>query len=101
MILAVMSAGLVASAAAGPATVRVQDFAFKPATTRITRGRSVTWRFLDGQYVAHNVRSYGTKRFKSSADRTAGTYTVRFRKSGTYRYRCTLHANMNGKIVVS
>lgn len=101
MIMAVMSAGPVASMAAGPATVRVKDIAFKPATTRITRGHRVTWRFLDGQYVPHNVRSVGAKRFKSSSDRTDGTYTVRFRKAGTYRYRCTLHAGMTGKIIVS
>ncbi len=89
------------ASAAGSATVRAQDISFKPGTARIAKGGRVTWRFLDGQYVLHNVHSVGAKRFKSSRDRRDGTYKVTFRKRGTYRYVCTIHANMKGKVVVS
>ena len=102
MIAAVQhQAGPVASVAAGPAAVRVQDIKFKPGTARIVKGGRVTWRFLDGQYVSHNVHSVGHKRFKSSRNKSSGTYSVTFAKPGTYRYVCTLHANMKGKVVVS
>jgi plastocyanin len=29
-----------------------------------------------------------------------GTYTVRFRRPGTYRYVCTIHPNMRGRVIV-
>jgi plastocyanin len=100
MIAAVQHLEPVASAA-GSAAVRAQDFDFKPGTARIAKGGRVTWRFLDGQYVPHNVHSAGRRRFKPSDDLTSGTYSVSFRRRGTYRYVCTLHANMKGKVVVS
>lgn len=100
MIAAVHHAEPVATAA-GSATVRVQDIAFRPGTVRVGKGNRVTWRFLDGKYVPHNVHSVGRKRFRSSRDKNAGTYAVTFRKRGTYRYVCTLHASMKGKVVVS
>lgn len=100
LVAAVASIGL-AAAAAGPATVRVKDIDFRPHVTRIAKGDRVTWRFLDGQYVRHNVHSTGRRRFQSSHDQTEGTYTVRFRKAGKYRYICTRHPGMKGRVVVS
>lgn len=85
--------------AASGATVRIQDIDFHPAAVVIHRGRSVTWRFLDPE-VVHNVTSRGVLRFRSSPTKRSGTYTVRFTKPGTYRYRCTIHPNMRGRVVV-
>jgi plastocyanin len=65
----------------------------------IRRGGRVTWRFVDDE-VSHNVTSVGTPRFRSSATKLTGTYTVRFRRAGIYRYVCTIHANMRGKVIV-
>lgn len=81
-------------------TVRIKDIDFSPATTRVHKGDAVTWRFLDGT-TPHNVTSRGALRFRSSATKQKGAYTVRFARAGTYRYVCTLHFNMKAKVVVS
>jgi len=65
----------------------------------VRRGGTVTWTWNDGR-VSHNVTSSGTKRFKSSTTKATGTYRVRFTKAGTYRYICTIHPGMLGKVVV-
>ena len=77
----------------------MQDFEIKPSTVRIARGDTVRWRFLD-DVAPHNVTSRGSTRFRSSPTKQSGTYSVRFRKAGTYRYVCTIHSNMRGKVVV-
>jgi plastocyanin len=41
-------------------------------------------------------------RFRSSPTKTTGTYSVRFTRTGTYRYECTIHpASMRGTIIVN
>jgi plastocyanin len=87
---------------AGASTTKrvvLKDIAITPATVRITHGSRITWLWRDDT-VAHNVTSRGTKRFRSSISKNDGTYTVRFTRTGTYRYLCTIHPSMRGKIVV-
>ena len=74
-------------------TVRVDDFEFRAKTVRITRGATVTWRWVGDH--RHNVVARG---FRSTTKRS-GTYRHRFAQRGTVRYRCTLHAWMTGKVV--
>jgi plastocyanin len=88
----------VAHAAAGGA-VTLKDISFKPSTVTIRKGQTVTWTWRDGT-TSHNVTSQGKMRFKSSSSRSTGTYRVHFTKGGTYRYACTIHFGMNGKVVV-
>jgi plastocyanin len=59
----------------------------------------VTWRWNDGR-TRHNVRSVGTRRFKSSTLKATGTHRVVFRRSGTYKYVCTVHPGMDGAVRV-
>jgi plastocyanin len=99
---AAVAVGAPASALGGDAhiaaghTVVLKNESFKPATLRIHRGDSVTWKWEDGG-TEHNVTS---SHFHSSSTRTKGTYTVRFSRAGTYNYHCTIHADMKGKIIV-
>ena len=44
--------------------------------------------------------STGTRRFKGSPTKATGTYRVRFTRAGTYRYECTIHLGMTGKVFV-
>lgn len=81
-------------------TVILKNISIHPATVRIHAGDSVRWEFKD-RPTPHNVTSSGKPRFHSSATRQTGTYIVRFAKAGTYRYHCTIHPNMQGRVVVS
>jgi plastocyanin len=85
--------------AAAAASVTLKDISFTPSTVTISTGQSVTWTWKDGT-TPHNVTSQGKHRFKSSTSKSKGTYTVRFTKAGTYKYVCTIHFGMNGKVVV-
>jgi plastocyanin len=80
-------------------TVQIKDIDFHPRTITVRRGDSVRWVWLDGS-TPHNVRSRGALRFRGSPTKTRGTYTVRFRHAGTYRYVCTIHFNMKGRVLV-
>jgi plastocyanin len=88
--------------AAGPAahaakatTVTLKDISFTKSTVRISRGASVKWVWKDGS-TPHNV----TFANKHSKTQQSGSYTLEFAKSGTYRYHCTIHPGMDGKIIV-
>ncbi len=85
--------------AAAVKVVKLQAFEVRPSTVRIAPGSTVEWRFRD-RPSPHNVTSRGAKRFRSSPSKQSGTYRVRFTRSGTYRYLCTIHPNMRGKVVV-
>ena len=87
------------ASAAAVRVVRLEGFKVRPDTIRVRRGATVEWRFLDDP-APHNVTSRGKQRFRSSPSQRSGTHRVRFRRSGTYRYVCTIHFNMRGRVVV-
>lgn len=77
----------------------MKDIAFKPSRLSVRKGTTVTFRWRDAS-VVHNVRSRGRSRFKGSPNKSKGTHRVTFRRAGTYRYICTLHTGMDGRISV-
>lgn len=100
-LIATLAAAGVAAAIATPAlgagaTVRVGDDFFRAKTVRITKGSTVTWRWVGSD--SHNVVFRG---FKSRLQ-NKGTYRHRFAKAGTYRYVCTIHedSGMKGTVIV-
>ena len=82
--------------AASTHTVSLRNFAFHPSTLNLNHGESVKWVWRDE--TDHNV----TFRGFHSRTQEHGSYTVRFSRRGTYKYRCTIHAEqgMRGKVVV-
>jgi plastocyanin len=80
--------------AASTHTVTLRNFAFHPATMNINHGESVKWVWRDE--AQHNV----TFRGFHSRTQLKGSYTVRFARRGTFKYRCTIHPEMRGKVVV-
>jgi plastocyanin len=102
--LTLASAALVPTAALGGAraaakhTVTLKNFRFHPGSLTINRGDTVTWAWHDGGENEHNVTFHGFH----SRTQTSGSYTVRFTRTGTFAYRCTIHASegMRGKITV-
>jgi plastocyanin len=80
----------------GVTTVDAKDLKFLPPAIEVKPGTEVTWRFVDGS-VPHNVKGDGF----ASETRSKGTFSHRFRQAGEYRYTCTLHAGMAGRVVVA
>ncbi|HEV7494249.1 cupredoxin domain-containing protein [Baekduia sp.] len=81
--------------AASTTTVTLKDISFKKATVKIAKGGSVRWVWKDGD-TPHNV-TFATKHSKTQK---SGSYTLRFARAGTFKYHCTIHPGMDGKIVV-
>jgi plastocyanin len=84
-------------AAASPATVQIDNFAFAPATLTVSAGTTVTWKNEDDS--PHRIGdNNGT--FKSAAFDTDDTFSHTFAAPGEYPYICTIHPYMVGKIIV-
>ena len=106
-LVAALSLALVPGVAAGGgggANVYIVDNAFvrvvQRPTVRIKPGDTVTWRWRSRQSHSVGVRS-GPERF-ATRTRNSGTFTHRFRRTGTYRFECSLHApGMKMMVVVS
>ena len=85
--------------AAVPAEVAIDKFKFAPLTLTVPAGTTVTWVNKDG--TAHSVISNdGPASFKSAGMDTGDKFDFTFTKPGTYHYRCSLHPQMTGTIVV-
>ena len=107
LVLSVVALGLLAGCAGGgiaeetPAVkgvteVVVKDMKFTPRVIEVPAGTTVTWRFQDGD-TPHDVKGDG---FESEVMRS-GTFTHTFTTPGTYDYRCTLHRQMTGRVIVT
>jgi len=97
VVAAVSTAGM--AQASGTKTVTLKNIAFSPKSLKIAKGTKVTFAFRDG-ITTHNVTSTPSKRFKTIGDRSSGSVSRTFHSAGTYRYECTLHPGMTGRIVV-
>jgi plastocyanin len=76
--------------------VSIVDFSYFPGILRIKTGQSVMWR-NDGT-EQHDVT--GSDWHSGPLDPTY-TYWLTFGFAGTYAYRCSIHLDMTGSIVVS
>jgi len=80
-----------------------QNHVFAPAVIQIPVGSTVTWSFDDrgrsgdGELVPHNVVGAGW----ASDILSDGTFAHTFDQPGSYPYRCTLHAYMDGRVEVA
>ena len=81
-------------AAAAAVTVRLEDDLFDPDEVEIAAGETVLWRW-EGKNP-HNVSGDG---FKSKIQ-TKGTFRETFDETGSFEYRCDVHPNMTGTVVV-
>jgi len=88
-----------ASASAKTVDVSIKNIDYSKRVVTIKRGDRVRWTWRDGS-TPHDVTSKGSPRFKTSATKESGTHVVTFRRAGTYRYVCSIHLNMRGRVVV-
>ena len=79
----------------GVTTVEAKDLKFLPPAIEVPAGTEVTWHFNDGS-VPHDVKGDGF----ASEIQSRGTFSHRFTKASEFRYKCTLHAGMEGRVVV-
>jgi hypothetical protein len=79
-----------------PNQVSVVDFSYMPGIVRIASGQSVTWR-NDGT-EQHDVT--GSDWHSGPMD-PGYTYRLTFGIPGTYPYRCSIHLDMTGSVIVT
>jgi plastocyanin len=99
LLVAVVAGPVGSTDASSGKTVVLKNVRFTPKKLTVSRGAKVTFLWHDG-ITRHNVTSVGARHFKSATSRSTGTYSVRLKKAGTYRYECTLHPGMTGRIRV-
>jgi plastocyanin len=79
------------SATAGP-KVDISNFSFNPATLTVRVGDTVTW--------TNNDSATHTVTFNIASLAPGASFSHTFSTAGTYPYRCTIHPNMTGTIIV-
>lgn len=75
--------------------VLIESSDFSPPVIQVEPGTEVRWVFADTQ--AHNIAGDGFR----SEDLVSGSFEHTFETAGSYRYTCTLHAFMAGRIIVA
>ena len=78
------------------ATVTLVDMSFSPPATAVAVGEIVSWVWKDRRTEHDVVFDDGP----SSPRLRTGTWQRAFDAPGTYKYLCTLHPNMTGRVVV-
>jgi plastocyanin len=77
--------------------VVVDNFSFAPEAAAVPVGTTVRWTNRDD--VPHNIVS-ADRQFKSPVLDTDEQFSYRFDRPGAYRYFCSLHPKMTGRVVV-
>ena len=88
----------------GTANVSIYDSYFNPSSVTVSRGSTVRW--ANGGSLSHTVtannNAFNSGSLAAASDGYAGgTFSFTFTQSGTFGYRCTLHAGMTGTVTVT
>jgi plastocyanin len=75
----------------------IQSYSFLPASARIPVGTTVTWGNDDP--LAHTVTALA-RSFDSGRMGPGATFSQTFSQPGMFDYRCTLHQNMQARLIV-
>jgi plastocyanin len=82
-------------------TVVIREFKFEPATVTVHIGDTVEWKNDD--IVPHSATAERAEKkpaFDSCIIRKGAAWRYIAREKGTYKYTCTFHPNMKGKLIV-
>ena len=97
-LCAALSLALGAAPAKGAgAQIEIRNFQFAPATLEVRSGATITW-VNEDEEIHSIVSSQGL--FTSPGLDAEQHFSYRFEKPGTYEYRCALHPQMKGMVVV-
>ena len=81
------------------ASVKIENFTFRPKQLEIAAGTTVTW--LNADDVPHTVTSKDDPQaFASGALDTDVKFCFTFKKPGKYAYYCKVHPHMTGIVIV-
>jgi len=80
-------------------TVSVKNNAFSPGTVSVHKGDKVTFKWTEGG-VPHNVTPASGGAGSKTSSKKGFTYSKVFSKAGTFKYVCTIHANMKVTVKV-
>jgi 3',5'-cyclic-AMP phosphodiesterase len=83
--------------AAPSATVRIDNFTFGPALLTVAPGSTVTW--VNEDDIPHSVVAEDGA-FKSKVLDSQERFSFTFTAAGEFRYFCSLHPHMTGKVIV-
>lgn len=103
LLVAVLGVSLVAARAAVPSAgprrheVRMRSVSFSPAELRVAPGDTVVWRNTD--IVRHDAVRPGL--FDTGELQSGDSARWVAADTGTFTYRCTIHARMRGRLVVA
>jgi plastocyanin len=95
-----------APAQAAKKTIRIGDNYFAPASVKVKRGTTVTWKWpsFDMAGVVHDVKlksgPKGVKRFHSEPASSDYSFKRKLKVVGKYKIICTLHEDMRMTIRV-
>jgi plastocyanin len=67
---------------------------FRPKTRTVAKGDKVIWKNVDDS--PHTVTSYGSNWSKDTFLPAGERTDKKFRKRGTFKYRCELHSDLDG-----
>jgi len=82
--------------ASGSVKISIKNFEFRPGTARVSPGTRLI--FANNSKTAHTATRRGS--FDTGKIAPGKAVAVRFSAKGTYRYLCTIHPAMTGKIIV-
>ena len=81
------------------ASVKIDNFTFRPKQLEIAVGTTVTW--LNADDVPHTVTSKDdSQAFASGALDTDDKFSFTFKNPGKYAYYCKVHPHMTGVVIV-
>ena len=94
------SAALLIAPLAQAATlpVTIDNYNFAPGTLTIHPGDTVIWQNKDS--VPHTATAVDGKSFDSGAIVPGASWSFIFKAPGTYPYRCSIHPDMRGSVIV-
>ncbi len=80
--------------------VAISNFAFSPANITVKKGTIVTWTNQDT--VGHTVTETDSQTGPRSATLSKGqSYSFTYNDVGTFKYDCSIHPYMTGKVEVT
>jgi len=85
----------------GPPDVKVlgtDQLQFSPVSQTASVGQIVQW--SNPGTVAHTITFDTEPSLSDSQITPGGTWEVKFKKAGTYTYKCTIHPGMNGTLTI-